>query len=348
MSEHETTKAIRRARLGKRRRLILGYWLVQSVLIYVSAPLLACTTLRELGWVHENLIYPGTIVYGLTLVAVVTMLQLVFVLPVRPPGKKGDGPYRVPTRVKLLLCASAATPIGLAAALVQVGCELLFGDAWLLFVDGEPELTFWIYWAIGLLLVAPLVWRFCRDDLSPLISAFVAGACTASLSLAAVLGAGTLFELITDKDISDATWVFLGGIPVVVTWAVATPLLLAFIRKRDTESALKRLASLIFLGTAVETLAIIPFDVFVRRKGSCYCAEGSFWSLVLLVPLGFLALGPMVFLVAVAKRRQRWAQGQCEICGYDMSATPKAERCPECGAGWKPPDQAALADDDAV
>ena len=30
-----------------------------------------------------------------------------------------------------------------------------------------------------------------------------------------------------------------------------------------------------------------------------------------------------------------WYAQHCDACGYDMTGCPRAERCPECGAGWK-------------
>ncbi|MFM9995689.1 MAG: hypothetical protein ACKVU4_07805 [Phycisphaerales bacterium] len=37
---------------------------------------------------------------------------------------------------------------------------------------------------------------------------------------------------------------------------------------------------------------------------------------------------------AAARPVKRWAEGVCIACGYDMSGTPNAERCPECGTTW--------------
>lgn len=327
--------------LGRRRRLILAYWLVQSVMVYVSWPLLACTSFSDVQYLRNDLLDFDWIATGLTIVAAVTMLQLVFVLPVRAPRRADGRRQRVPIWVKLLLASSVSTPIGVFGVMLHQAVDLLDLED-MLPVRLEPEWVFWLCWLAGLLPAIPVVSWVCRRNLPPIISAYIAGACTGLLAYAFVIAMGSLFQLSTGVEPSPATWALLGGLPMILGWVVGTPLLLAFIRKRDTETALKRLASLIFLGTAVETLAIIPIDVFVRRKSSCYCAEGSYWALVTLVPLGFLALGPMIFLVAGSKRRKRWEMGHCEICGYDMSGLPKAERCPECGAGWKAPAQAAM------
>jgi len=46
-------------------------------------------------------------------------------------------------------------------------------------------------------------------------------------------------------------------------------------------------------------------------------------------------LGPAVLLPALGRRRKRYYQSNCPVCGYDMSGNAAAERCPECGSGWK-------------
>ncbi|KAA0214922.1 MAG: hypothetical protein DYG94_10755 [Leptolyngbya sp. PLA3] len=329
------SRHLRRARLGKRRRLILGFWLVQSVLVYASWPLLLCMSLSDLNSIGKELGSPGMMGVGLTLVAGVTMAQLIFVMPVRPPARKSGTRARVPVWVRLLLAAAVATPIGVLGVMLQSAAMMLNFDDTLLFSHGRFEAAFWLFWLIGLVPAVPIVVRLCRRQLSPIISAYIAGACTGLLGYALAVAAAGLVRLVADVDISDLWMVIIGGTPLLLGWIVSTPLLLAFIGGQDTETALKKLASLIFVGTSVEILAIIPLDVFTRRKSDCYCAEGSLWALLALVPLGFVALGPMIFLVAASKRRKRYAAGCCEICGYDMTGNLKAERCPECGAGWK-------------
>ena len=51
--------------------------------------------------------------------------------------------------------------------------------------------------------------------------------------------------------------------------------------------------------------------------------------------LGLFALGPAILIPVFARRRKRWRTGRCEVCGYDLSASRGADRCPECGTGWK-------------
>jgi hypothetical protein len=52
------------------------------------------------------------------------------------------------------------------------------------------------------------------------------------------------------------------------------------------------------------------------------------------VPYWFIALAvaapPVVAVRRFRARRRRERRGHCEVCGYDLRATP--DRCPECGA----------------
>lgn len=43
-----------------------------------------------------------------------------------------------------------------------------------------------------------------------------------------------------------------------------------------------------------------------------------------------------------ATPRSRWPDGVCLPCGYDMTGTPLAERCPECGSTWEENQRARL------
>lgn len=118
-------------------------------------------------------------------------------------------------------------------------------------------------------------------------------------------------------------------------WVVATPLLVAFTKRERQETMLARLAARLFTGTIVEVVAIVPLDVMIRRKHDCYCGAGTFWALAICGGVGLFALGPAIYLPILAKRRKHWRGGHCDVCGYDMTGTPDAERCPECGTGWR-------------
>lgn len=121
----------------------------------------------------------------------------------------------------------------------------------------------------------------------------------------------------------------------LLTWAVVTPLLIRFCTRGPRESLLARVASRIFVGTVVEMAAIIPLDVMVRKRENCYCLTGTYFAMLMFGAVGMFVLGPALLLPIVARRRKRWYDGKCEWCGYDMTPTPRADRCPECGMGWR-------------
>lgn len=130
-----------------------------------------------------------------------------------------------------------------------------------------------------------------------------------------------------------------------LSWLIASVLVYRFcirrLRAGDThEDVLSRLAARLFLGTIIEVAAIIPLDVMVRRRVACYCWTSSYFALTICGAVGLVLLGPIVFLPILARRRKRWFQGKCDACGYDMTALLASghpvDRCPECGAGWKP------------
>ncbi len=141
------------------------------------------------------------------------------------------------------------------------------------------------------------------------------------------------FHLADWFDNAAGWWII--GILMGGTWLITTPLLILFSRRQRPEAFLTRVAARLFTGTIIEAAAIIPMDVLLRRREDCACATGTLWAMAACGTIGMFALGPAIFLPVFARRRRRWYQGKCECCGYDMRSTPKAERCPECGMGWR-------------
>lgn len=119
-------------------------------------------------------------------------------------------------------------------------------------------------------------------------------------------------------------------------WVLATPLLIRFAVGKRRETWMARVSAGLLLGTVVEVIAVIPLYVMMRRRVDCFCDRGSFLALLACGTVGVAAFGPAILLPLVARRRKRWYDGRCECCLYDMRGLPAAERCPECGAGWRP------------
>ncbi len=166
------------------------------------------------------------------------------------------------------------------------------------------------------------------------LSAAVAGLCLAGLFVAAAMAAVEVWDqFVFDIDLPSSR--FLLGVFISVSWLAGTALILAFCRGPSREDVLSRLAARIFLGTIVEIAAIIPLDALVRKRESCHCWAGTYVALLICGSVGAIIFGPAVFLPVLIRRRKRLYQGRCQVCGYDMSATPKVPTCPECGSGWR-------------
>lgn len=166
-----------------------------------------------------------------------------------------------------------------------------------------------------------------------LISLAVGGLLVAALALAAVLAIAQVVDLYIDTDFDCCAWLLLGV--TAGAWVISTPLLIAFCRRGRRERLLQRVSAGLFLGTLIEAAAIIPLDVLVRQREDCICATGTYMALAICGSVGLFVLGPAIFLPLVARRRRRWYAHHCEVCGYDMSGKLDADRCPECGAGWR-------------
>ncbi|MGD9689090.1 MAG: hypothetical protein AB7K52_00945 [Phycisphaerales bacterium] len=231
-----------------------------------------------------------------------------------------------------------------------VGMSSDVGGEWMRLLI-EPE--YWLVMAIALgvvtLMQAVLLWPVRRPGSSgrgwPLaLSAAVAGAMGSLLLGAMVLvvaDAAWLIEEATPVEwgMTESTlemvgrpmmWVCVGG-----SWLVMTPLIWVFVRRGERETALSRVASQVFMGTVIEAAAVVPIDVMIRRKQDCYCEHGTMWALVVCIGVGTVAAGPAAWLPMLARRRKRWYRHRCGACGYDMRGSLKAERCPECGCGWR-------------
>lgn len=210
-----------------------------------------------------------------------------------------------------------------------------------IFVD--PEYVF--YFTITIVVVSVLQGLFLLPVRRPSAAAARGSSLWLSLAIAAALI--TLLAWAGAMAVLAAAWLLLGDdvyegsggtillVVMGVSWLVFTLLLIRFCRAQPRETLLSRLASRLFLGTIIETAAIIPLDVMVRRKTDCYCFQGTFIALSICGAVGLFIAGPAVFLPILSKRRRRWHDGRCEVCAYDMTGCIDAERCPECGTGWR-------------
>ena len=170
----------------------------------------------------------------------------------------------------------------------------------------------------------------------------IAGGVIGVLFFASIMGIGGFLHDVHDINIEPGFIINLPGqsytaIAIIIgfAWLVATPILIKFAKPGPKETLLARLAKKLFIGTIIEIALLIPLDVMVRKKASCYCWAGTYWALTACGFIGVFALGPAVFLPILSKRRKTWYHGHCGVCGYDMTGVLEAPRCPECGTGWR-------------
>ena len=166
-----------------------------------------------------------------------------------------------------------------------------------------------------------------------MVSLAVGGLFIALLVAALVLAISHVLQVHDLLDLEDPIFALI--CVLAAAWVVSTLLLIAFCRRGRREAILQRVASGIFLGTIVEAAAIMPLDMLIRRREECICRTGTFFALAICGSIGILVFGPAIFLPFVLRYRKRWYGRRCDACGYDMRGNMKADRCPECGAGWR-------------
>lgn len=128
--------------------------------------------------------------------------------------------------------------------------------------------------------------------------------------------------------------------PILATsWTIWTVLLWLFIQGgRTRESTISRLLGLLFAGSMIELALVIPADVVVRRRESCYCETGTFYAIMVTGCIALFTMGPLCVLMVLTKHRRAFYRSHCPACGYAKGpVTRRPDRCPECGAKWKAP-----------
>ena len=224
--------------------------------------------------------------------------------------------------------------------LTDVGDGVDFAE-WLLILR-EPDAIPWLGGlALGIVtaqaaLLVPMRRPRSASDGAPLVVSLA----SAGLASALLLG-GALWLVLEVVGLwgpamdSDLVGLLVIAAPIPA-WVLVTPLLVVFCRRRARqETLLARISAALFLGSVIEALVAIPLDVMIRRRTDCYCGEATFFTLTACGTVGLYAFGPAIILPLIARRRKRWYAERCDVCGYHMIDTPDADRCPECGAGWR-------------
>jgi hypothetical protein len=319
-----------------------GYWLCQAGAIILVPPVFMGAETPSIDHALDAVQDDEYLSFAVFMVTAITLLQAGMIAPIRRPDA---APH---SRPGLLRSAAAGLSIGCVVSAVfmyllhwvRVFDLLQFPEFWF---DHRLMLLFLGMTAFVGIPAAAYFHRKYRDGMPVRISLAIAGLISGLLIGGVVTATLELIDVVRGTDLDPDLWGVVAFASPFVGWIVATPLLIAFARRRTQETAISRIASLLFIGSIVEAVAVLPLDIMVRRRSSCYCEEGTFWTLIASSTAGVLALGPMLYLLPIRRRATRLVQGRCAVCGYDLSATPKVDRCPECGAGWRePPREAAL------
>ncbi len=183
------------------------------------------------------------------------------------------------------------------------------------------------------------------DRQRPLAVSLVLGGLVASLlTLGLALGLVELLaglvhgDLSTNpwggRDLLDRAWVWPGAaVTLFGSWLLWSGLLFVFTRKLWADRVIGRLAMLLLGGTVAELLVVVPIDVMVRRRTSCECGTGTFWSLCISAVALLWLTGPGITLALTSKRRRLVRATHCAACGQAKGPTP-GRACPECGYAW--------------
>jgi hypothetical protein len=318
-------------------RTFILFWLAQTVVMWFGGRIIAGAHLPTgVGdWLNDctDPWYLATIGAHSAIIAAV---QGVMMLPARPPGVRGG------REVPWLHHALSAVVIGCLCSGLHVAMLALNEGLNLGWRESWPRASAVLRSSLSVVLtgfagagVAFGVLMVAYRERTPLgLIASICALCSAGL-LGGLGYTGLSIWYVSHDDSTTDRQLSLVLAAVLVMWVFGTPMIGAFLRRGTDESRLQLVARRLLIGSVVEAASMIPLDVMVRRKSSCYCGEGTFFALLICSTVGLIALGPTIFLVPLGRRRRRLMAGRCPLCGYDMSATPGAERCPECGAGWR-------------
>lgn len=254
------------------------------------------------------------------------LLQAGLILPALPVRtKRADG------RPGWLRVWASSAALGVPSATVLAWAAIL--------ALGENSLggNLWIYvWcgaAAVLTLIAHRVLRRTWTEGLSVRASLIAAGFIAGMLVGGLVGLGFGIIKLSANWEPKGDWTLLNSVAAcaLVGWIAWTPILIAFARKRHHEDALSRIASRLFAGSAIEFVAIVPFEAMMRRKSSCYCDEGTFFALLATVTAGLITMGPAILLLPIGRRRRRLQHGSCLGCGYDLSGVGRDAVCPECG-----------------
>lgn len=126
------------------------------------------------------------------------------------------------------------------------------------------------------------------------------------------------------------------GAGMLIVWAIWFLIFAAYWRQGDRFTQLGRMIRGLVAGSLVEAFVAIPVHIWTTRQRECYCARGSYTTLVCAGTVLLWAFGPgLLLLYAREKHRMARLHPRCSQCDYDLRGSASGV-CPECGTAATP------------
>jgi len=118
---------------------------------------------------------------------------------------------------------------------------------------------------------------------------------------------------------------------MLLLWALWAWVFFVYWRQGDTYTKLGRLIRGLVVGSLLETVVAVPAHVWATQQRQCYCARGTYTTLVLAGTVLLWAFGPGIIMLYYRERfRRHQLTPHCHECGYDLTGNESGV-CPECG-----------------
>lgn len=213
----------------------------------------------------------------------------------------------------------------------------------------DPEMLSYLgtFWVIGVALQAVFLLPVVQNQppagersRSLTVSLIIGGLVGALICLSLLFTLTSAAFLIFKETMEglDEWFALVPAIVFIFGWVGWSFILLIFVKDIWPDRVLGKLVGLLVGGTILEVIIILPIDIMVRRKTSCYCGEGTFFSLIISTTALLWLAGPGIVIALTSKKHRLWRETHCSKCGYAKGPTPGL-KCPECGYEWWMPKQ---------